>query len=101
MVQIKSVAVLRCGIVLAVLYAFFGLIEALFVVPIVLLTPAGAPNSIPDTVKPFLGIGAFFFLPILFAIGGFIGGVIAALLYNLVAHWTGGLEVRVEQVPTV
>jgi hypothetical protein len=97
MVEIKSIAVLRCGMVCAVLYAFLGLLEALFVVPIMSLAPAGTPNAFPAGMRSMFGIGAFIFLPVLFAIAGLIGGIIMALLYNLVARWTGGFEVRVEQ----
>jgi hypothetical protein len=97
MVEIKSVAVLRFGLVCAVLYAFGGLIEALVVVPIMSLAPAGSANAFPAGMKSLMGAGAFIFLPVLFAIFGFIGSVIMALLYNLVARWTGGIRVRVEQ----
>jgi hypothetical protein len=97
MVEIKSVAVLRFGTVCAVLYAFFGLLEALFLVPIMSLAPAGTPNAFPAGMRSVLGVGGFIFLPILFAIAGFIGGLIGALLYNLVARWTGGVKLRVEQ----
>ena len=39
----------------------------------------------------FGGIGLII-LPVTYAIFGFIFGIIAALVYNLVAKWTGGLE---------
>jgi hypothetical protein len=97
MVEIKSIAVLRCGTVCAVLYAFLGLLEALLVVPIMSMAPAGSPNAFPAGMRSFFGVGAFIFLPILFAVVGFIGGLIMALLYNVVARWTGGFEVSVEQ----
>jgi hypothetical protein len=98
MVEIKSVGVVRCGIVLAVLYAIGGLIEALFIVPIMMLSPAGSPNAVPDSIRPFFGAGAIIILPIFLGVCGFIGGVIGALLYNIVARWTGGFVFRVEQV---
>jgi len=97
MVEIKSIALIRCGTVCAVLYAFLGLLEALVVVPIMSLAPAGTPNAFPAGMRSVLGVGGFIFLPILFAVVGFIGGLITALVYNLVARWTGGFEFRVEQ----
>ena len=33
------------------------------------------------------------------AVMGFIGGVIAAAVYNLVAKWTGGLEITLSDAP--
>jgi hypothetical protein len=37
-------------------------------------------------------------LPILYGAMGFIGGCIAALLYNLFSTWVGGIEIEVENV---
>ena len=99
MIEIRSVGAIRCATVFAVLYAFLGLIEALFFIPMLALSPpSSAPNAIPPAMKPLFGVGALIILPILFAIAGFIGGVILALLYNLVTRWTGGLQIQIEQV---
>jgi hypothetical protein len=38
------------------------------------------------------------FLPIIYGVVGFIGGVIAALIYNLVAKGIGGIEFTTEEV---
>lgn len=37
-------------------------------------------------------------LPIMYAVIGFIGGAIGALLYNLFAGFVGGIEIEVESV---
>jgi len=42
------------------------------------------------------GIGFALAMPVLYAVMGFIFGVIGAGLYNLVAGWIGGIEVDVE-----
>jgi hypothetical protein len=34
-------------------------------------------------------------IPVLYGVMGFIGGIIGALIYNLVAKWIGGIEVEV------
>jgi hypothetical protein len=40
--------------------------------------------------------------PVIYAIGGFVGGIIAAALCNLVAKWTGGLEFEVtDETPSL
>ncbi len=98
MVEIKSIAPIRCGIVLAVLYALLGLIEALFLIPIMSLTPSEGQNALPPGMRAMFGVGGLILIPLFAAIAGFIGGIISALVYNLVARWTGGLEVRIEQV---
>ena len=37
--------------------------------------------------------------PILYAVMGFIGGIISAAIYNLIASWTGGIEFTVVDAP--
>ncbi len=45
-----------------------------------------------------IGILVMVGLPILYAIIGFIGGAIAALIYNIFAGLVGGIEIEVESV---
>jgi hypothetical protein len=35
-------------------------------------------------------------MPVIYGVMGFIGGVISAAVYNLVARWIGGIELEVE-----
>jgi hypothetical protein len=35
-------------------------------------------------------------MPVIYGVMGFIGGVIGAAVYNLVARWIGGIELEVE-----
>ncbi|MEO5960680.1 MAG: DUF3566 domain-containing protein [Opitutaceae bacterium] len=96
--RLKRLAPLQTGIVLAVLYALLSL----FAVPFFMLAGAGMAAAAQQSgaQMPFtflFGVGALF-LPVLYAIFGFIGGVIAAAVYNLVAKWTGGLELTLEDV---
>lgn len=43
------------------------------------------------------GVGAIIILPICYAILGFIGGLIGAVVYNLAAGMMGGLELDIQQ----
>lgn len=43
-----------------------------------------------------LGLGFAILIPVIYAAMGFIGGVIGAFVYNIVARWIGGIEVEVE-----
>jgi hypothetical protein len=94
--NLKRVAPLKAGIVLGVLYALLSLIA----VPFFMIAGAGmaavAKQSGTAIPGAFLfGIGAIF-LPVVYGVMGFIGGVICAAIYNLVAKWTGGLEIVLE-----
>ena len=81
---------LRAGVVLAILYGILGLIVAVIMAPIMFLASAfGGKAAFPAA---FGGIFTIIIMPVLYAVFGFIGGIISAALYNLVAKWTGGLE---------
>jgi hypothetical protein len=92
--QLTYITPLRAGIVLGVLYGILSLL----VVPFVLLAALlGSKTGVPGP-SIFLGVGLAILLPVLYAVAGFIGGVIGAALYNLIAKWTGGLEFEVRDV---
>jgi hypothetical protein len=42
------------------------------------------------------GAGFALFLPIIYGVAGFIGGIVSAFLYNIIAKWVGGMEVEIE-----
>ncbi len=100
--QLTKIAPLRAGIVLGTLYAFLGLL----LMPIFLLftllashtgrVPAGSGGGMPVV---FGGVLMTVLIPVFYGIMGFIGGIISAFLYNLIAGWTGGLEFEVRDVP--
>lgn len=87
--QLTRIAPLRAGIVLGILYGIIGLLA----VPVVLFWSMGSKGGFG---------GALFavFVPVLYAVIGFIGGIISAATYNLVAKWTGGLEFEVRDIPS-
>ena len=43
-----------------------------------------------------MGIGFMIFLSVLYAVMGFVVGVIGAWVYNLLAKWIGGFELEFE-----
>lgn len=77
------------------LYALLGLIAGAF---FSLLAVAGtfAARGDEGAAALFFGAGAIIVLPILYGILGFIGGVIIAALYNVVASVAGGIELDLE-----
>jgi hypothetical protein len=92
MYELKTIGILRCAVIFAVLAAIGAFIEGLFFASVAGMAPAGN-NGFPPMMRPFLGIGALVFLPIIGIISGFIYGAVVAFIYNLVARWTGGFQV--------
>lgn len=84
---VKRFNALQLGKLLGVLYALMGLLFA----PFILI--AGAAGG---TRGAGMGVGFALAAPIIYGVLGFIGGLIAALLYNLVAKFVGGIEVEIE-----
>lgn len=91
-VRILQVPPVRFGLVLGLINGFVGL----FVAPVMLF----AGGVIAATEMPrLLGIpwlfvgGAALFMPLIHAVGGFLFGVLLAMVYNFAARWTGGIEI--------
>ena len=94
--RLTRIAPLKAGIVLGILYGLFSLIIVPFFV-LIMLASAKTGNPTPA----FMSLGFAVVLPVMYAFLGFIGGVIMAALYNLIASWTGGLEFEVKDVDPV
>jgi hypothetical protein len=96
--RLTNVSPLKLGITLAVIY---GIMSLIIVVPVFLVMSlvgaAGARTGAQAAPVIFSGL-FMIFLPIIYAVVGFIAGVIAAFIYNLVAKWTGGIEFTTEDV---
>ena len=93
--RLQRVAQVQCGVVLGALYAAISLIFVPFVLLVTMIAPKNGNNL------PFFGGGIVFviLIPILYGVLGFIGGIISAAIYNLIASWTGGIEFTVVDVP--
>jgi hypothetical protein len=93
--RLQRIAPLQLGIVLA---TFYGALALIFVPFIILFSLFGA-DSQSDT--GFLAGGVLFviLIPLLYAAGGFVVGIIAAAVYNLIAKWTGGIEFTLADTP--
>ncbi|QYZ78624.1 hypothetical protein E2N92_03890 [Methanofollis formosanus] len=92
-VKVKRLGVVSVGLFFAVLMALYALIVGIVVF---LFGDVGQGAGMLQTVGT--GIIGILTSVIVFAIGGFFGGAIAAFVYNLVFAATGGIEVDLEMV---
>jgi hypothetical protein len=81
-------------LVLAVLYALLGLIFAGLWLPFSQVM--GRMPGVSGGAGMIMGAMALVMFPVIYGAMAFIGGVVTALLYNLVAGWTGGVEITLE-----
>jgi Transmembrane domain of unknown function (DUF3566) len=96
--QLQSVGPVSCAKVLAVLYGAVGLLMgAIFFLAFSVAGIFGSSSQISENAGPLrfvLGAGSIVFFPICYAILGAIGGLIVAWLYNVIAKYTGGIEIE-------
>ena len=96
---LKSIGVMSAAKVVGVLYAVIGLLLGVLFGAVFAMIPtmaSGPANEIPGWLAPMFGFGAIVFMPVLYGICGFVGGAIAAAIYNGLAGIIGGLELRLE-----
>jgi hypothetical protein len=99
-IRLMHVPPVRFGIVLGLINGFIGLIVA----PVLLVTLGAAATAADLNYAPrLLGIpwlfagAASLFMPFIHALGGFVVGVLLAMVYNLAGRWTGGIEIIVDE----
>jgi hypothetical protein len=97
MTAIKRFDPMSVGKVSGLTYLVFGLIVgALFA--LMSLVGSGLGAAATGSNQPFLGVlfgvGAVIFFPVLYGIIGFLGGILGAVVYNVVAGWTGGIQLE-------
>ena len=93
-IKIKRFEPLQLGKMFALLQGVIGLIFLPFVLFLSLIAPKLPPTQRVGIMA--VGIGFTLFMPIIYAMVGFLVGVIGGWLYNLFAKWIGGIEVEIE-----
>ncbi len=81
------------GLLAGILYSFGGFLIDLFVT-VGWVTSAETPGLSYGTVLAF---GALIGMPLIFAIFGFIFGLVEAILYNLFSKWIHKIEINFER----
>ena len=96
--RLTYVSPLSLGITLGILYAILALVIAVPLFLIMSLAGAAGAAHGGQQALPAIFSGVFLiFLPIIYGVIGFIGGLLAALVYNLSAKMTGGVEFQVQE----
>ena len=111
MVRLKAVGILSYGYLVAVVSAIVAFLYSLMLYPIlrglVDVISSGEMNmdyGALSILQGFAGAGFIFMIivfPIVAAISGFIGGCLGAIVYNLGAKITGGIEFNFVKVPKI
>ncbi|WP_411825994.1 hypothetical protein [Luteolibacter sp. AS25] len=99
--RILSISVVQTGVVVGGLYALISLIFSVFLIlfGVIAMIAGSASNEAAAAMGGGLGmIIIAVILPIAYGIMGFIAGLILALVYNLIAKFTGGIEMTVVDV---
>lgn len=95
--RIRRFSVLQTSWVAAVI---LFCVMMVFMIPMGLIfTFLGKSGLIPGGFPGFGGT-FFFILPFFYGIIGFIMTAISCLVYNLIAGWTGGIELEFDEFPT-
>ncbi len=104
MARLKKLQVLSFGKLQGVLFGLLGLIAGIvysfggFVIDaLVSIGWIGDSSTSGLSLGTVLAFGALIGMPIMFAVIGFITGLVEAVLYNLLARWSGGVEIDFEQ----
>ena len=96
---VRRVRPLSLGKILGAMYVTIGLVAGLIISTVSVLGFAigsvAAPDQLGNMVGLLFGVGAVVFIPLVYGTLGFVGGLIAALVYNLIAGVVGGLEIEV------
>ena len=93
---IRSIGVFSCAKIMGALYGAIGFIMGAFFALFSMIGTAVAPDASVGIFSAMFGVGAVILLPLFYGVLGFIGGVVTALLYNVVAGVVGGIELETE-----
>ena len=93
---IRRVGPLSLAKIAGTLYAVIGLIVGAF---LSLFAMAGGFGANSDVGRPYgamIGAGSIIVFPIMYGCLGFIGSLIGAAIYNVLANAVGGVEVDLQ-----
>lgn len=100
MQKLRRVGPLSVGTTLAAIYAALGLLFLPFFIIAGVIGALAEHTGGAEAAGAGIVLAVFaVFLPVFYGVFGFITGVIVGFLYNLIAGWTGGIEVELSGPP--
>ena len=93
---IKRISPFSCAKITGTLYAVLGIFIGGIVSLVAMVGGFASDGPGIPGMGALIGVGAIIVFPILYGCIGFVGTLIAAALYNLVAGWVGGIEIEVQ-----
>ncbi|MBI4137562.1 hypothetical protein HY469_05875 [Candidatus Roizmanbacteria bacterium] len=94
---INKINILSAGKIAGATYFLFGLIFGIFISLFSFIGAGFSDEPGAGVFGALFGGMAIILLPLMYGAMGFIGGIIGAALYNLIARYMGGLEIEVTQ----
>ncbi|MEO9803797.1 MAG: hypothetical protein ABJF04_11140 [Reichenbachiella sp.] len=91
MIRVKRFGVLQTAKIVAVIYALVSLV---ILMPFFLIGSMLSEEFFPELEE--FGAVAVVMLPIVYGIFGFIFTAVGCVVYNLIASFTGGIEIEME-----
>jgi hypothetical protein len=93
---LRRIGPLSLAKISGVVYAMVGLIAGCFLALFSLVGGLTSENAGGPFYGLFFGAGALVFMPLFYGGIGFVGSLLMAAIYNLVAGWTGGVQLSLE-----
>ncbi len=93
---LKRIGPLSCGKITGLLYALIGLVIGAVFSLVSMVVPIPPEAGTQAAIARLFGAGAVIWLPIGYGVAGFVGAIIAAALYNVMAGLVGGVHVELE-----
>ena len=88
--RVKHIAVAQCGKMLAAIY---------FVISVPIIAILFVPVMMGSSESP-VGAGYLILFPLFYALFMYLGGVLSAWIYNIVAARLGGIEYTTNEIAT-
>jgi len=94
MQKIKEVGIVSLAKIMAIIYAFFGLIVGIFIS----LSSVFGVEASPE-ISQLQGVGFFAIIifPIIYGLIGGFSGIASGFFFNMAVNWVGPLQVKIVQ----